>query len=84
MSRYQFFFQITRQVQWTFDLEQIVIQIFVLSLENGIYSNKPSLINLGPVVERIDNTFQRKNRYRDDDCWENVQRDLSDKDLTSG
>ena len=42
------------------------------------------VIDLSPVVQRMDNAIQRINHYPADNRWENVLRYPPDGDLSSG
>ena len=42
------------------------------------------VIDLGPVVQKVDNAVQQINHYPADNCWENVLRYPVDGDLSSG
>ena len=41
-------------------------------------------LNLAPVVQRLDNTIHRINRYPVDKCWQNKPRYPLDSDLSGG
>ena len=66
-----------------------VIALFAVYFSDLIRNQHSSLvircvIDLAPVVQRVDNAIHRINRYPADKCWQNKLRYPLDSDLSGG